>query len=65
MVGSVKGDCGTLDYIKVGGFPDPIVSTSQGLFSLEAGVYRVRQFEPLRLVSMAVNLEVHDCGAMC
>ena len=38
-VGSVEGYSGTLDYIKVRGFPDPIVSTSQGLCPLEAGVH--------------------------
>lgn len=65
MLGSVEGDRGTLGYVKVGGFPDPIVSTFQVLCPLEAGVYRVPQFEPLRLVSMAVNLQDHDCGAMC
>jgi len=48
-VGSVEGDSRTLYYIIVGGFPDPIVSTSQGLRPLEAGVYRVPQFEPVKL----------------
>jgi hypothetical protein len=28
LVCSVHGDSGTLDYVKVWGFPDPIVSTS-------------------------------------
>lgn len=65
MVGSVEGDSGTLDYVKVAGFPDPRVSTFQGLCPLEAGVYRVPQFEPLKLVSVAVNLQDHDCRAMC
>jgi hypothetical protein len=64
-VGSVEGDSGTLDYVNVWGFPDPIVSTSQGLCPLEAGVYRVPQFERLRLVSMTVNLQDHERGATC
>jgi len=64
-VGSVESDSGTLDYIKAGGFPDSIMSTSQGLCPLQAGVYRVPQFEPLRLVRMAMNLQDHGCGAMC
>ena len=64
-MGSFEVDSGTLDYIKAGGFPELIMSTSQGLCPPEAGVYRVPQFEPLRLVSMAVNLKDHDCVAMC
>jgi hypothetical protein len=42
----LKVTSGTLAYIKAGGFPDQIVSTSEGLCPFEAGVYLVPQFEP-------------------